>query len=82
MAGADVEGNGAPPPSQAVKTWLCVDVPSMDYADAWDLQKRLVDARRPGTLPSDVLLLLEHPPVFTLGRRGGFEQPDGPRELS
>ncbi len=34
------------------------------YAEAWDLQQRLVSGR------DDHLLLLEHPPTYTLGRRG------------
>jgi lipoyl(octanoyl) transferase len=37
------------------------------YAEALALQERLVDARRRGEAP-DTLLLLEHPPVITLGR--------------
>jgi len=37
------------------------------YADAERLQAELVDARRRGEAP-DTLLLLEHPPVVTLGR--------------
>jgi lipoate-protein ligase B len=37
------------------------------YAEALALQERLVDARRRGAGP-DRLLLLEHPPVVTLGR--------------
>lgn len=37
------------------------------YADALRLQERLVDARKAGEIP-DTLLLLEHPPVVTLGR--------------
>jgi lipoyl(octanoyl) transferase len=36
------------------------------YADALDLQKALVEARRSGSIP-DQLLLLQHPPVITLG---------------
>ena len=36
------------------------------YADALELQKRLVELRKAGTIP-DQLLLLEHPPVITLG---------------
>jgi lipoyl(octanoyl) transferase len=36
------------------------------YAEALDLQKRLVEERRSGSLP-DQLLLLQHPPVITLG---------------
>ena len=38
------------------------------YAEAVDLQARLVQARRAGTIP-DQLLLLEHPAVITLGVR-------------
>jgi lipoyl(octanoyl) transferase len=40
----------------------------IDYARAHTLQKRLVDQRAAGTI-EDQLLLLEHPPVLTLGRR-------------
>jgi lipoyl(octanoyl) transferase len=36
------------------------------YADALELQQRLVEERRRGEIP-DQLLLLEHPPVITLG---------------
>jgi lipoate-protein ligase B len=39
------------------------------YRDAWALQRRAVDERRAGRIP-DTLLLLEHPPVITLGRSG------------
>ena len=38
----------------------------IDYAAALDLQKELVEARRRGEI-EDTLLLLEHPPVITLG---------------
>jgi len=38
------------------------------YGEALELQQRLVRARRAGTA-GDTLLLLEHPPVVTLGRR-------------
>ncbi len=41
---------------------------TVGYLDAWELQRRLVDARRDGAI-SDTLLLLEHPPVYTMGRR-------------
>ena len=36
------------------------------YGDALNLQKRLVEQRKAGEIP-DQLLLLEHPPVITLG---------------
>ncbi|MBU4259159.1 MAG: lipoyl(octanoyl) transferase LipB [Proteobacteria bacterium] len=45
----------------------------MDYMQAWDLQTRLVDARKKRIIDTDIILLLEHPPVFTLGRRGGMD---------
>jgi lipoyl(octanoyl) transferase len=40
---------------------------TVDYRTAWQLQRDLADARVAGG--SDTLLLLEHPPVFTAGRR-------------
>lgn len=39
------------------------------YADALALQRALVEERRAGAV-DDLLLLLEHPPVLTLGVRG------------
>lgn len=39
---------------------------TVPYDEALDLQKRLVDARKLNAIP-DQLLLLEHPPVITLG---------------
>ncbi|ORW32417.1 lipoate-protein ligase B [Mycobacterium paraense] len=40
---------------------------TVDYGTAWQLQRDLVDARVAGG--PDTLLLLEHPPVYTAGRR-------------
>ncbi|OGR83234.1 MAG: lipoyl(octanoyl) transferase [Elusimicrobia bacterium RIFCSPHIGHO2_02_FULL_57_9] len=40
---------------------------SKAYAEAWEIQKRLVEQRRREEIP-DTLLLLEHPPVYTTGR--------------
>lgn len=40
----------------------------MDYQQAWDLQRRLADERISGTR-GDTLVLVEHPPVYTAGRR-------------
>ena len=52
----------------AVKGYI-VDLGLLDYGKAWDLQHRLWEKRVAGELP-DLLLLLEHPHVITLGRRG------------
>lgn len=41
----------------------------VDYLEAWDLQRRLADDRGHDRI-GDVLLLLEHPHTYTLGRRG------------
>jgi lipoate-protein ligase B len=38
------------------------------YREVFEMQKRLEQARQAGAVP-DVLLLLEHPPVYTRGRR-------------
>jgi lipoyl(octanoyl) transferase len=40
---------------------------ALDYRVAWSLQRRLADARVAGGV--DTLLLLEHPSVYTAGRR-------------
>ena len=46
----------------------CVRLGQVPYGEARELQQRLEDARHSGTVP-DLLLLLEHPPVYTKGRR-------------
>ena len=40
----------------------------MPYREAWDLQRSLAGAVSQGAIP-DTVVLLEHPPVVTLGRR-------------
>ena len=49
-----------------------VELGLMDYAAAWDLQRRIVAERKAGRIP-DVLLLCEHPHVITQGRNGKRE---------
>ena len=41
---------------------------TVPYQEAWDLQRSLAGAVSQGAIP-DTVLLLEHPPVVTLGRR-------------
>src|SRR5690242_524038 len=50
-------------------SWQLLDLPLVDYSEALALQWRLVEARQRDEIP-DTLILVEHPPVFTLGRRG------------
>ncbi len=59
--------------ARAPKDWLLLELPLMEYGEAWDLQSRLVAAKSEGALDRDILIILEHPPVFTLGRQGNRE---------
>jgi lipoate-protein ligase B len=43
-------------------------LPITPYDTAWALQKRAAAARISGELPEDLLILVQHPPVVTLGR--------------
>lgn len=54
-------------------TTLYLDMPLTEYQEAWKLQQAIVNAKVDGILQNDVILVLEHPPVYTLGRRGGIE---------
>src|SRR4029077_12627091 len=79
-AGASAVGSGSaraaghPYPKGGTRTiedvgelWIC-DLGVVPYADALELQEGLRAARQDGAIP-DVLLMLEHPPVYTRGRR-------------
>jgi lipoyl(octanoyl) transferase len=46
-----------------------IDLGLINYAEAWELQKRVVAARKAGAI-DDALLFCEHPHVITLGRSG------------
>lgn len=45
----------------------------MDYAHVWQLQRELAQQVAQDLLPN-TLLLVEHPPVYTIGRRGTRQQ--------
>jgi len=51
--------------------WL-LDLGRRPYGEVWELQKALVDRRAEDKIP-DGLILVEHDPVATLGRRGKRE---------
>jgi lipoate-protein ligase B len=51
-----------------VRNLLVVDLGLLAYADALALQRDVARARITGDIEDDVLLLVEHPPVITLGR--------------
>jgi lipoyl(octanoyl) transferase len=48
------------------------DLGRIDYAEAFDLQRALVDQRKRGEIP-DQFLIVEHPHTITLGRNGHME---------
>jgi len=52
-----------------MNTLLVRDLGRMDYLEALSLQERLVDLKQKRQL-ADILLLVEHPAVFTIGRGG------------
>ena len=47
---------------------LVVDLGTIPYSEALELQRAVARARLDGRLDQDLLLLLEHPPVVTTGR--------------
>jgi lipoate-protein ligase B len=51
--------------------WVC-HLGTVPYRDALAVQEQIRARRQAGELP-DTLLLLEHPPVYTRGRRSGAE---------
>jgi lipoyl(octanoyl) transferase len=56
-----------------------VELGLVPYREAWELQRSVAEAVSRGAIP-DTILLLEHPPVVTLGRRtddGELHIPEG-----
>ena len=59
-----------------------IDLGTIPYRRAWDLQRQLVDAVHAGRQPN-TLLLLEHPHVYTVGRLSKPEHiPLSPQQLA
>ncbi len=54
-------------------TWQVLDLGTADYREVWHKQLELVEARQIGRAP-DTLIVVEHPHVFTLGRRRDAQQ--------
>jgi lipoyl(octanoyl) transferase len=51
-----------------VRPWQLLDLGTQPYREVWARQLALVEARQRGDAP-DTLVVVEHPHVFTLGRR-------------
>ena len=52
----------------AVRQGYLLQLGETPYVEAWELQRSLAAAVQHGAIP-DTVLLLEHPPVVTVGRR-------------
>jgi lipoyl(octanoyl) transferase len=63
MASRKTRGN-----RPVMRDWTVVDLGTEPFRDCWARQLALVEQRQRGEVP-DTLLLVEHPHVFTLGRR-------------
>lgn len=63
------------------RTAACLEFALLAYPEAWSLQLQLVEARKSREIDTDVFLILEHPPVYTLGRRGGIENLTVPKKF-
>ena len=59
--------------------WVC-HLGSVPYSGGVAMQEELRARRQAGELP-DLLLLLEHPPTYTVGRRAAAEELPFPREF-
>ncbi|PSB13815.1 lipoyl(octanoyl) transferase [filamentous cyanobacterium CCP1] len=57
----------------ASRRCLFYDLGIVPYGEAWEWQRSLVAARRTDSSLDDVLILLEHPPVYTLGQGSSLE---------
>jgi len=55
-----------------VRKLTLLDLGQKDYSEVWDIQKDLVEKVLSGAC-QDTLVLVEHTPVVTLGRRGSEE---------
>ena len=65
--------------SRTVNGAYVLDLGLVPYREAWELQRSLAGAVSQGAIP-DTILLLEHPPIVTVGRRteeGELHVPDG-----
>jgi lipoate-protein ligase B len=56
-----------------MQPWQLLDLGIQPYRDVWARQLALVEARQRGDVP-DTLVIVEHPHVFTLGRKRAAHQ--------
>ncbi|MGR3310272.1 MAG: lipoyl(octanoyl) transferase LipB [Candidatus Brocadiales bacterium] len=56
-----------------MKICLLLNLGTVEYGKAWQLQRNLFSARVSSKI-DDVLVLVQHPPTYTIGRRGDANQ--------
>ncbi len=71
-AEASRESGAALPSPSRPQTFAFRDLGRMGYAEAFELQRTLVEQRKLGQIP-DQFLIVEHPHVVTMGRNGHAE---------
>lgn len=49
-----------------------VNLGRREYKSTWDLQRQIADGRRQGRI-RDTMLMVEHPPTYTVGRQGNMQ---------
>lgn len=54
--------------ARSTASLVVIDAGLVPYTEALTIQRQLANAKKNGALEEDVLLILEHPPVITLGR--------------
>ncbi|MEZ4527297.1 MAG: lipoyl(octanoyl) transferase LipB [Desulfobacterales bacterium] len=55
------------------ESFLWMELPLTPYGEAAEMQRQIVAAKKEKRLKKDAVLILEHPPIFTLGRNRGRE---------
>ena len=60
-------------PSGVARGAYLLDLAVVPYAEAWELQRSLAGGVSQGAIP-DTIVLLEHPPVITLGRTAAEDE--------
>src|SRR5215472_10157997 len=70
----DLVARGQGPGASVAEVLSCDlrDLGRMPYVEAFELQRNLVERRKRGEIP-DQFLIVEHPPVVTMGRNGHDE---------
>jgi len=70
---AEVFREPVPKQNCTVKPWSCIEIEQITYQEAWDLQKEIVSGIFAKSIENNIVLILQHSPVFTVGRRGEMD---------